>query len=57
MAAAHKEAAALSLGLGNAALKKGEGRGEAKWRGGRYERVRRDRVRERGESWGVDTLG
>jgi hypothetical protein len=57
LAAAHKEAAALSLGLGNAALKKGEGRGEAKWRGGRYERVRRDRVRERGESWGVDTLG
>ncbi len=34
MAAAHKEAAAPSLGLGNAVLKKGEGRGKAKRGGG-----------------------
>ena len=33
MAAAHEEAAALSLGLRNAALKIGEGQGEAKWGG------------------------
>ncbi len=57
MAAAHKEKAAPSLGLGNAALKNGEGQGELKWGGGRYKRVRRDRVRERGESCGADTLG
>ncbi len=56
MAAAHKEAAAPSLGLGNAALKKGNGQGEAKSGGGRYKRVWRDRVRERGESRGADTL-
>ncbi len=55
--AAHKEAVAPSLGLGNAALKKGKGRGKAKWGGGRYERVPRDRVRERGESCGAYTLG
>ncbi len=34
MAVAHEEAAALSLGLGNAALKKGKAQGEAKWGGG-----------------------
>ncbi len=38
-------------------IEKGEGQGKAKWGGGMYERVRRDRVRERGESRSADTLG
>jgi hypothetical protein len=54
--AAHEEAAAPTLGLGNAALKKGEGQDKAKWGGG-HKRVWRERVRERGESHGMDTLG
>ncbi len=56
-AAAHKETTAPSLGLGNAVLKNDEGQGEAKWGGGRYKWVRRDRVRERGKSCSADSLG
>ncbi len=56
MAAAHEKAVAPSLGLGDAALKKATAHAAAK-PGGGYEQVRRDRVRERGESCGADTLG
>jgi hypothetical protein len=38
-------------------VKKGKEQGEAKWGGGRYERVQRDKVRERGGSCGADILG
>ncbi len=56
MAAAHEKAPAPFLGLRNAALKKAKNKVRQNG-GGRYERVQRDRVRERGGSCSADTLG